>query len=66
MYLHVTFLPDSPVQAPEHLYKQKGLMIYLIICAVVFFGLMFTNIPTMYELFNVEQTTISPLWTIGK
>lgn len=66
MYLHVTFLPDSPVQAPEHLYQQKGLMIYLIICAVVFFGLMFTNIPAMYELFNVEQTTISPLWTIGK
>lgn len=66
MYLHVTFLPDSPVQAPEHLYKQKGLMIYLVICAVVFFGLMFTNIPAMYELFNVEQTTISPLWTIGK
>ena len=66
MYLHVTFLPDSPVQTPEHLYKQKGLMIYLVICAVVFFGLMFSNIPVLYDLFNVQQTTISPLWTIGK
>lgn len=65
-YLQITFLPQSPVQYPEKLYKQTGLMIYLMICAVVFFGLMFTNIPTMYELFNVQPTDISPLWTIGR
>lgn len=68
VYLQVTFLPDSPVQNPEHLYKQKGLMIYLLVCAVVFFGLMFTHIPAMYDWFNVEpmDTLIKPLWTIGK
>lgn len=65
-YLKITFLPQSPVQYPEKLYKQTGLMIYLIACALVFFGLMFTNIPAMYELFNVPPTEINPLWTLGK
>ncbi|MDO5567639.1 MAG: UbiA prenyltransferase family protein [Planctomycetia bacterium] len=64
-YLRVTFMENSPVQAPEHLYRQKGLMIYLVICLLVFFGLMFTSVPIFYELINLKPQGLQPLWTIG-
>jgi hypothetical protein len=48
MYLHVTLKPNSPVQNPERLYRERGLMIYLSVCVVVFLGLMFVDIPGLY------------------
>jgi 4-hydroxybenzoate polyprenyltransferase len=64
-YLHVTFKEDSPVQNPEHLYKQTGLMIYLAISVFVFFGLLFVEVPGLYELFNVTPSKMKALWTFG-
>jgi decaprenyl-phosphate phosphoribosyltransferase len=61
-YLHVALKPDSAAQSPERLYKEKGLMIYLVVCLVVFFGLMFVQIPALYDLFNVAECPVSPLW----
>ena len=31
-YLHIGMLPDSPVQNPEKLYKQKGFFAYMCLC----------------------------------
>jgi decaprenyl-phosphate phosphoribosyltransferase len=64
-YMKIGLQPDSPVQNPEKLYRQRGFFVYMIVCTVVFVVLMFTSIPGMYKLFNVEATGISPLWTIG-
>jgi decaprenyl-phosphate phosphoribosyltransferase len=64
-YMKIGLQPDSPVQNPEKLYRQKGFFAYMIICTVVFIALMFTSIPVMYKLFNVESTGVNPLWTIG-
>lgn len=64
-YLHVTFKENSPVQNPEHLYKQRGLMVYLALTVFVFFGLLFVEIPSLYELFNVTPSKLKSLWTIG-
>ena len=64
-YMHVTLKPDSPVQNPEHLYREKWLMVYLIVCVLAFFGLMFTEIPVLYDLFNVEPSRLDPLWKFG-
>ncbi|HBJ36593.1 MAG TPA: prenyltransferase [Planctomycetaceae bacterium] len=64
-YLHVTFKENSPVQNPEHLYKQYGLMIYLAVTVVIFFGLLFVEVPALYELFNVTPSQLKSLWTIG-
>ncbi len=64
-YMKIGLQPDSPVQNPEKLYRQRGFFAYLCVCTVVFVVLMFTSIPGMYNLFNVESTGISPLWTIG-
>jgi 4-hydroxybenzoate polyprenyltransferase len=63
-YLHVAFKPDSPAQNPERLYRERGLMAYLVVCMVAFFVLMFVQIPGLYTLFNVEPSTVTPLWRI--
>jgi decaprenyl-phosphate phosphoribosyltransferase len=64
-YMHIGMLPDSPVQNPEKLYRQRGFFAYMVLCTVVFVVLMFTSIPGLYTLFNVESVTVSPLWTLG-
>jgi len=64
-YLHIGMLPDSPVQNPEKLYKQRGFFAYMIASAIVFIILMFTSIPRLYSIFSVEATKAEPLWTIG-
>jgi 4-hydroxybenzoate polyprenyltransferase len=65
-YMKLGLQRDSPVQNPEKLYRQRGFMVYLIVCTVTFIVLMFTSIPKMYELFNVAPSGMSPLWTLGE
>jgi 4-hydroxybenzoate polyprenyltransferase len=64
-YLHLGMLPDSPVQNPEKLYRQRGFFAYMVLCTVMFVLLMFTSIPPLYDLFNVEPVLMDPLWTLG-
>ena len=40
-------------------------MAFSVASGVVFVLLMFTHIPVLYELFNVELAKTSPLWTLG-
>lgn len=61
-YLQVTLKKDSPAQAPEHLYRERGLMVYLVLCVVVFVVLMFVHIPALYEWFNVQGPEVPSLW----
>ena len=63
-YLHIGMLPNSPVQNPEKLYRQRGFFAYMVVSTLVFILLMFTSIPVMYELFNVEPVSMTPLWTL--
>ena len=53
---------DSPVQAPERLYRERGLMLYLTFCVVLFIGLLFVNVPALYEWLNVEPSQLPVLW----
>ena len=64
-YMKIGLQPDSPVQNPEKLYKQRGFLAYMIVCTVAFVILMFTSIPALYRVFNVEPSGTGPLWTIG-
>lgn len=63
-YVAVTLRPDSAAQKPEKLYREKGLVSYLIVCVIAFFGLMFLHIPALYEFFNVQPSPVNPLWKI--
>jgi len=64
-YMKLGLQAGSPVQNPERLYKERGFMLYL--AATVLFGalLMFTEIPALYDIFNVELARTPKLWTLG-
>jgi 4-hydroxybenzoate polyprenyltransferase len=61
-YMKVSLKSESAAQSPEHLYRERGLMMYLVLCVIVFVGLMFVRLPAMYELFNVEPSNVPALW----
>jgi decaprenyl-phosphate phosphoribosyltransferase len=65
-YLHISFRHNSPVQSPEHLYREKKLMAFLCVCVLAFVGLMFVHIPAMYSLFNIEPSPVPALWRLGE
>src|SRR5207247_2626274 len=52
-YLHIAFKQASAAQNPERLYREVGLMAYLGVCVLAFTGLMFVEIPVLYQWFNV-------------
>lgn len=63
-YMHVALKPDSAAQSPEHLYRERRLMLYMALCVLVLTGLMFVRIPVLYELFNVAPSSAPVLWEI--
>ena len=63
-YMKLGLQPDSPAQNPEQLYRQPGFVAYLVACLLIFVLMMFTHIPAMYDLFNVDSSGVSPLWTL--
>src|SRR6185503_11381875 len=46
-YMHLGMLPDSPVQNPEKLYRQRGFFAYMVLWTLVIILLMFTSIPAI-------------------
>jgi 4-hydroxybenzoate polyprenyltransferase len=63
-YLQVALKSESAAQAPERLYRERGLTIYLGISILLFVGLMFVHVPALYHLFNVEPARVPVLWKI--
>jgi 4-hydroxybenzoate polyprenyltransferase len=61
-YLKLGLRPNSPVQHPEHLYRETAFMMFLAASMVIFVLLMFTHIPMLNDLFNVDKAT---LWRTG-
>jgi 4-hydroxybenzoate polyprenyltransferase len=61
IYLKLAFQPHSAVQNPEFLWKQKGLMICVILCAVVLSTLLFVDIPQLYRIFDADYSGMKPL-----
>ncbi len=51
-YIHIGFHHDSPVQYPEKLYKNKGLMTLLLITTIIMIALMFIDLPWLNEFFS--------------
>jgi 4-hydroxybenzoate polyprenyltransferase len=51
VYFSLSFRPDSPVQHPELLYKERALMIPLTICIALMVALLFVNVPWVASTF---------------
>ncbi len=54
VYFNLSYKTDSSVQKPEKLYKEKGLMIYMLAFIVIVVVLMFIEIPVLKELFQSD------------
>jgi 4-hydroxybenzoate polyprenyltransferase len=52
IYLFLSFKPDSAVQRPEGLYRERSLMTAVFGCATVLTVLLFVDIPFLTELFK--------------
>lgn len=54
LYFWLAFKEDSAVQKPEKLYREKGLVLYCLVLALVFVILMFVDIPAL-EVFTSNR-----------
>jgi magnesium-transporting ATPase (P-type) len=63
-YLAIGLKKDSAAQQPEHLYRERWLMLYLVVCIAAFVVLMYVKIPKLYEIFNVEPSQLRSLWEL--
>jgi decaprenyl-phosphate phosphoribosyltransferase len=63
-YMKLGLKPDSPVQNPERLYRERGFMLFALLSVGIFVLLMFVHIPALYAAFNVELVKTAPLWVI--
>ena len=52
VYLHLSFKPDSAVQAPENLYRERSLVCAAIACALIMGILMFVDMPFLHDIFQ--------------
>ena len=46
-YLYIAHKPDSAVQKPEKLFREKKLMIIVVVLGVLFVALTFIDIPVL-------------------
>ena len=51
MYLHLAFRPDSPVENPEKLYQERGLMVALVACVAVMTVVLLVDLPFLDDVF---------------
>ena len=64
-YLKLGLQEDSPVQNPEKLFRERGFLLYMLLSTAFFVLLMFTSIPALYDVFNIEPSKLDPLWRLG-
>lgn len=52
MYLQLALEPDSPVENPEKLYRERPLMFVLVVCVVVMTVLLLVDLPFLDDWFS--------------
>ena len=57
VYLSLAFKKDSTAQRPEHLYRERSLMLAVISCALVMGILLLSDIPSLHRIFVPTVTT---------
>ena len=58
IYLSLAFKENSPVQRPEHLYREPMLMLSIAACAIIMGILMVLNIPFLPQLITPTAPTV--------
>ena len=52
VYCNIAFERDSAAQHPEHLYRNKPLMLCVILCSLAMLGLLIFHVPAVHEIFS--------------
>jgi hypothetical protein len=52
MYLHLAFRPESPVEHPERLFRERALMAVLALTVVLMTVLLFVDLPFLADVFE--------------
>jgi decaprenyl-phosphate phosphoribosyltransferase len=65
-YLKLGLAPDSPTQRPEKLYRERAFFAYALLTVSVLVLLMFSDIPKLYEVFEVVPAKFKPYWHFGR
>jgi len=64
-YLRLGLRPESPVQHPERLHRERGFFLYTLVTFAIFVLLMFTQIPQLHEWFDIDPARAPALWVFG-
>ncbi len=56
-YIRLGFLPDSPTQYPERLYREFGFMVYIMGCVLLTMILLFIDLPFLHDIFTPTMST---------
>lgn len=54
IYFRLAFQSASPVENPEKLYRERGLMAAVLTCSVLMVVLLFVNIPALVDMFPMS------------
>lgn len=65
-YAFLATRDDSPVQAPEKLYREGKVLTGAILVVIAFVTLMSIDLPGLYEVFNVQGRSSDQLWRIPR
>ncbi len=52
LYLQISFRKNSPVQNPEHLYRERGLMAAVTLCSAACVALLVVDLPIVASVFS--------------
>ena len=58
IYLSLAFKRDSAAQRPENLYRERGLMISIVLCSAVMVLLLFVDVPVLHRIFTPTVSTL--------
>ena len=59
IYLNLAFQPDSAVENPEKLYRERTLMLVLVATVVVMVALLFVDLPFLGDWFSASVHSAS-------
>ena len=63
--MSLTIAAERRAQSTIWPYVQTAGVDHWVFATLVFILLMFTSIPGLYDLFNVDPARMEPLWTLG-
>jgi 4-hydroxybenzoate polyprenyltransferase len=63
-YFKLALQKSSPVQNPERLFQERNFVLYTLACILLFVVMLLVHIPSLYNVFQFNESSVPPLWTV--